>query len=256
MYMEGDGLISRQGGKYTKRKQIFKRFPPTDYTTYVEPFVGGGSIFLEAPIVAKMIAGDTDTRLIHMFQDLKTLDVPMVQAFNFKMPFDKEKWDRADKYARSKKKGTSRFLANLLIRKFSFSNMAKNYLDTKSFETKNYQTLKKHLPEFKERVKDATFLHKSYNVLLDKYDGPNTFFYLDPPYYKTYSGAYETGEIDHELLAERLKKVKGKFLLSYNDTPFIRNLYKGYKITSFKNIQTLGSELNDKIVTDVLISNY
>ena len=256
MYMEGDGLISRQGGKYTKRKQIFKRFPPTDYTTYVEPFVGGGSIFLDAPIVPKMIAGDTDTRLIHMFQDLKTLDVPMVQAFNFKVPFDKEKWDRADKYARSKKKGTARFLANLLIRKFSFSSMAKNYLDSKSFETKNYQTLKGQLPKLKERVKDATFLHKPYNVLLDKYDGPNTFFYLDPPYYNTDSSAYESGEIDHELLAERLKKVKGKFLLSYNDTSFIRNLYKGYKITSFKNTQSLKQEGGLKDVTDVLISNY
>jgi DNA adenine methylase len=256
MYMEGNGLISRQGGKYTKRKQIFKRFPPTDYTTYVEPFVGGGSIFLEAPLVSKMIAGDSDTRLIHLFQDLKTLDVPMVQAFNFNVPFDKEKWERADKYARSKKKGTARFLANLLIRKFSFSNMANAFLNSKSFETRNYQNLKKQLPELKERVKDVTFLHKPYNVLLDKYDGPNTFFYLDPPYYKTYSGAYETGEIDHELLAERLKKVKGKFLLSYNDTPFIRKLYKGYKITSFKNTQTLGSEDNIKIVRDVLISNY
>jgi hypothetical protein len=139
--MEGEGIVSRQGGKFTKRKQVFARFPK-DYTTYVEPFVGGGSIFLDAPIVPKMIAGDTDTRLIHVFQDLKTLDVPMVQSFNFNLPFTKEHWERADKYARSKKKGTARFIANLLIRKFSFSGTAKSFLYAKSMDQSNYNNLK------------------------------------------------------------------------------------------------------------------
>ena len=49
--IKGAGLFPRQGGKHTKRKEIFNRWLPIDkYTKYIEPFVGGGNILMEAPI--------------------------------------------------------------------------------------------------------------------------------------------------------------------------------------------------------------
>ena len=52
-----------------------------------------------------------------------------------------------------------------------------------------------------------------------------------------------------------LDNIKGYFLLSYNDTPYIRKIYKNYHISSFKNHQGLtGAGGSDKVVTDLLIN--
>jgi len=81
----GGGLVARQGGKHNKYKHILKRFPPIEYyNTYVEPFIGGGSVFLNAPIVKSMVGGDTDVKLLNLWQDLQNVDIDKVKQYNFK----------------------------------------------------------------------------------------------------------------------------------------------------------------------------
>ena len=74
------------------------------------------------------------------------------------------------------------------------------------------------------------------------YDHPDTLFYLDPPYvgtesyYKTPSGF----NIDqHIALAEILKGIKGRFVLSYNDCEVVRDLYKGFEIIEVSTLYSL-----------------
>jgi len=63
--------------------------------------------------------------------------------------------------------------------------------------------------------------------LIARYDRPHTVFYCDPPYWQT--SGYRDGFAwtNHQQLAETLKSIKGKFLLSINDHRDIRKLYKG-----------------------------
>jgi DNA adenine methylase len=57
--------------------------------------------------------------------------------------------------------------------------------------------------------------------VIEKYDGPNTYFYTDPPYYIVGEGDYYSNHDfdrdDHERLADCLKNIQGKFSLSYYD---------------------------------------
>ena len=55
--------------------------------------------------------------------------------------------------------------------------------------------------------------------VIKKYDSPNTYFYVDPPYWKTenYYSNHDFDRQDHERLANVLHGVKGKFSLSYYD---------------------------------------
>jgi len=60
------------------------------------------------------------------------------------------------------------------------------------------------------------------------YDRPTTLFYVDPPYYglrQNYAATFAQG--DHERLAESLLATLGVWILSYNDHPAVRRLYKG-----------------------------
>jgi len=59
--------------------------------------------------------------------------------------------------------------------------------------------------------------------LLEKYDSPTTYFYMDPPYWKTenYYSNHDFDVNDHLRLADTLKTLKGKWSLSYYDFPLL-----------------------------------
>tara|TARA_R110000868_G_scaffold388206_1_gene657015 strand:- start:464 stop:1252 length:789 start_codon:yes stop_codon:yes gene_type:complete len=256
----GGGLVARQGGKHNKYKHILERCPPVEYyNTYVEPFIGGGSVFLNVPIVKIMVGGDTDVKMINLWKDLQNVDIDKVKQYNFKITISKEQWDKYNEIAKNKLIGdaTDRFIANLLIRQHSFSTTGLKYFKHNSISIKKASStvvLKRNLEKYKEHVKNAKFFNKSYEYLINKYDSKTTFFYCDPPYYNVDSTSYETGEIDHVLFHNRITKIKGLFLISYNDDKYIKDLYKDYYITSFNSRQTMG--ISKKYVNEILISNY
>ena len=73
-----------------------------------------------------------------------------------------------------------------------------------------------------------------------RYDKKDVFFYLDPPYYgseKYYQVQFS--EDEHIKLAEMLKQVKGKFLLSYNDCDYVRELYSQFNIEAVERFSSL-----------------
>ena len=58
-----------------------------------------------------------------------------------------------------------------------------------------------------------------YSDVIKKYDSPTTYFYCDPPYWKTenYYSLHDFDREDHEKLCSQLKNIQGKFSLSYYD---------------------------------------
>ncbi len=104
--------------------------------------------------------------------------------------------------------------------------------------------------------------NKSFQTLIPLYDKEEAFFYVDPPYVSTESYYKNTGGFgkkEHEELAALLSKVKGKFLLSYNDCELVRELYKDFNIRTTKEIPyTLGANMHKKrkSVKEVFITNY
>lgn len=92
---------------------------------------------------------------------------------------------------------------------------------------------------------------------IDRYDGPETLFYLDPPYYGCESdyGAGLFHRADFSRMAERLATIQGKFLLSLNDTPEIRNVFAAYRIKGVETTYTV-SKGGTSQASEVLIANY
>ncbi|OQW92928.1 MAG: DNA methyltransferase, partial [Beggiatoa sp. IS2] len=87
---------------------------------------------------------------------------------------------------------------------------------------------------------------------------PDTFFYLDPPYAgcENYYGDGYFGSSDFALVADLLAGMKGKFLLSINDTPTIRKLFNQFKIEEVATSYSLNGASKRKKVTELLIRNY
>ena len=94
--------------------------------------------------------------------------------------------------------------------------------------------------------------------MIIQYDRPDAFFYCDPPYFET-EGHYAVvfTKEDHIRLRDTLKKIRGKFLLSYNDCEFIRELYKDYYIESVTRLNNMALRYdNEAEFPEILVSNY
>lgn len=77
-------------------------------------------------------------------------------------------------------------------------------------------------PKYREHLDKITFVENlDFQDVVEKYDSPTTYFYMDPPYYMTenYYSNHIFSRETHIRLATTLKKIKGKFSLSYYEFP-------------------------------------
>ena len=108
------------------------------------------------------------------------------------------------------------------------------------------------------RLRETVIENKDFESLIKQYDRPDSFFYLDPPYVQT-EGHYlvEFPKEDHIRLYNTLKELKGKFLLSYNDCEFIKELYKDYMIVEHTRANPLAHRYDaGSQFKELLIGNY
>lgn len=103
--------------------------------------------------------------------------------------------------------------------------------------------------------------NRDFEKLIKQYDFEGAFFYCDPPY--TSGCGYEvttTEGFDHERLRDTLQNIKGRFLLSYDDSPKVRELYKDFYMIPVERQNGInnrqGSERVNKVFKELLIANY
>lgn len=131
--------------------------------------------------------------------------------------------------------------------------------DRKTFGTnkKNLTNSIEYLAEVQERLKNVVIENRDFESLIRVYDRPGALFYLDPPYHGTekyYEGGFSHD--DHIRLKTVLDGIKGKFILSYNDDEFIRDLYKDYHIEGISRNSNLTNKLNADTFDEVIIKNF
>ena len=103
--------------------------------------------------------------------------------------------------------------------------------------------------------------NRSFDKLIPRYDDPGSFFYLDPPYFGT-EKQYRRSNFSkgsHIILRDILMKAEGKWLLSYNDDPFIRELYnrKNIFIMPVSRLNNIRQKYEAGCVfPELLIANY
>lgn len=112
--------------------------------------------------------------------------------------------------------------------------------------------------DISDRLSNTIIENKDFEALICQYDRPNAFFYCDPPYYET-EGMYQVlfTKEDHTRLRDTLANIQGKFLLSYNDCEFIRDIYKDFHIESCSRVNNMALRYDNAAeFPEVLISNY
>ena len=140
-----------------------------------------------------------------------------------------------------------------------------SFIDLKGKYKSKYLTFRDKLlkPDWIEHFLKITHVENmDFAEVIKKYDSPNTYFYVDPPYWKTenYYSNHDFDRQDHERLSNSLISMEGKFSLSYYDFPLLSEWFPKDTYTWEKKefakaaaakkgkTQTMGEEL--------LIMNY
>ena len=116
---------------------------------------------------------------------------------------------------------------------------------------------KETLLELRNRLKNTYVENLSFEKVIDKYDREHSFFFCDPPYIETCGYGNKFGEEEHRLLANKLKEINGKFLLTINDHPLARELYKEFNIKEVEVNYSLSRETKARgKYKELIITNY
>ena len=108
------------------------------------------------------------------------------------------------------------------------------------------------------RLANTIIENKDFEALIRQYDRENAFLYCDSPYFMT-EDHYEVEfpKEDHVRLRDTLAGCLGKWMVSYNDCEYIRNLYVGYQITAVTRINNLAQRYDGGCeFPEVIITNY
>ncbi len=247
-----DSFISRIGGKKLLRNKIIERFP-TNYARYIEVFGGAGWVLFARDRHAQMeVYNDADGQLVNLFRVVKyhpnALQEELQLVLNSREVFDAcRQAQSAPPWAVT---DIQRAALYFLLIKESFGADCRTYGGT----PRSLDKAVDYLTQVSDRLRRVVIEHKDFADLIKVYDRPDALIYCDPPYHGT-ERYYDTTftEADHIRLNEILSGVKGRFILSYNDDNFIRNLYADYHIEAVSRSNNLAP---GKQFEELIIRNY
>jgi DNA adenine methylase len=140
-----------------------------------------------------------------------------------------------------------------------------SFIDLKGKYKSKYLTFRDKLskPDWIEHFLKITHVENmDFAHLINTYDSPTTYFYVDPPYWKTenYYSNHDFDRQDHERLANALHEVNGKFSLSYYDFPLLSEWFPKDKYTwemkQFAKAASAKKGEKQNMGEELLIMNY
>jgi len=254
--------ITFYGGKQNLAKMIVALIP--EHTTYTETFAGGAAIFFLKPKVQNEIINDTDSfvtifyKVLHEdFEALKSkISVTAYSrvVYNVALSMYKHSVFFTD---------LQRAWAFFVLTNMGFSGRIGSFgCYTKGTKAMGWENKKELLTlELRDRLKGTQIECSDALKILKLRDSPDTFHYIDPPYFNSNMGHYGKYTKDDFIeLLKILSKMKGKFLLSSYPSDIL-TLYTrefGWHNKSVEQLVTANQTKSKKhkMKTEMLTANY
>ena len=246
------------------RREIMEWFPSSGVHAYVELFAGSGALFFNLGLgekKVKYVLNDLDRGVIDRFRLLKK--APLEGDYRHDLnTLGKLKNFYREVQAKAGGKGAS-LEDRVIFEKIRTCNGFSGKPVSKPeeiYRAYNPDSILKDLEAYQSRLAGVVFLNKDYEDVVEKYDGAGVFFFIDPPYQGTQkSTGYSSGSeaFDYERLALVLRGIRGRFLMTLNDSSYIRRLFKGFRIVPLKVYTTWGNSSGGVDTRkEVIVMNY
>ena len=209
--------VTYHGSKFSQAPFIIGKIPP--HKTYVEAFVGGGSVFFRKTPSDLEILNDTNRAIFLFFKVLR--DKPEEFKRQVKLiPYSENEFKHAIQiYKNPKGFSDMKVAVSFYITSTqSFGGNCSNWAfggGKKDTPNKTFFNRVDEIDKVVKRMRHAVICNRDALDIIKKYDSEDAFFYVDPPYPGSEQGPYKGYTLkDFKKLCDLLGTIRGKFLLS------------------------------------------
>ena len=253
--------MSWVGGKKALREEIVQRFP-LYYERYIEVFGGGGWVlFHKNPGNDFEVYNDFNGLLTNLYRCVREKPDLLINSLRYVLNA-REDFERVRRALDTRRRSTDIQRASWFYQviRYSYASALTSFGSQPHDMWANFPLIE----QAHRRLAKVVIENKDCLKLIRQYDRPVSFFYLDPPYHATegyYQNIGEEGftEKDHIRLRDALLSMEGKFLLSYNDDRFVRELYNapGIHIEPVTRLNNIRQRYDPNCqFSELFISNY
>lgn len=250
-------LIPYFGGKSRLAKNIIARFP--EHQCYVEVFSGAANVFFAKEARGTEVINDLDRDLITLYRTVKHHPEELHRQFKYVL-ISRDEFSRLLQVNPDTLTDIQRAARYLYLQRMCFCGRSKGRTfgtSTTGVPRLNLFTLQRLLEEAWLRLSQVMTECLDFRDLIPRYDREHTLFFLDPPYWKFNCYEHNFVEKDFYDLAEVLAGIKGRFMMTINDTSEIREIFKRFWIEEVELKYSMSKQQGSRsqIRTELLIGN-
>ena len=252
-------VASWLGGKSKLAKTLIARIDRIPHSTYIEPFVGMGGVFLRRTWKPRLeVMNDRNGEIINLFRILQRHYPQFMDMLRFQVVSRRrfEQLRQTDPAHLTDLERAARFL---YLQRLGFGGKVDSVFGVAPTSTPRFSLAKLGplLDAAHERLDGVVFENLDWSDLIARYDHAEALFYLDPPYF---GGENDYGKglfdrRDFQRMADQLAGLRGAFVLSINDRPEIREIFGRFIVDEVRLTYTVSSGEGTK-ARELIISSH
>ena len=268
------GPLKWHGGKHYLARQIVSLFPP--HTHFVEPYAGGLAVLLAKLPKGSEVVNDLHGDLMNFWRVLQ--DEAMFRRFRRRVqavPFSEVEWHDAKQSLREHavregqegliERAASFFIVcrqSLAGRCEDFASLSRNRTRRGMNEQASaWLNAVAGLEQVHNRLQRVVILNKTAMEVLHSEDGPETLFYLDPPYLPETKSSKAFGDLEmtveqHEELLDRIVELHGKVIISGYPSALYEKRLRGWHKHTFTLANHAATGSLKRNMTEVVWCNF
>ncbi len=255
-----NSFISYIGGKSLLTKKIIPLIPK--HTCYCEVFAGAAWLLFRKEESKVEIINDINTNLVTLYRVVKHHLDEFIRYLRWIL-VARDEFERFKAENPATLTDIQRAVRFYFLLKAGFGSR----VDNPSFSISTLRNSNLNLLRTEEelslahlRLARVYIENMDYEKIISRFDKEHTFFYIDPPYLgcEDYYGKNIFGREDFECIRNILTGIAGRFIMSINDTPEIRDLFKSFRIEDVRTRYNMSMSSSKKRegVTELLIMNF
>lgn len=239
-------MLRYHGGKWLLAPWIISHFPA--HRIYVEPYGGGASVLLRKPRSFGEVYNDLDGEVVNVFRVArdhgKALQEKLYLTPFARQDFIESYYPSDDPVEQARRTIVRSFMGYGSSSVTCVRSTAQTGTPSTGFRAnsnrsgtvpaRDWKTYAEAFPGLVDRLRGVTIENRDAIDVMSAHDGPDTLHYVDPPYVMTTRNdhrpdyRFELTDDDHRKLADFLKTLKGKIVLSGYASPLYDELFDGW----------------------------
>lgn len=249
-------IIPWMGGKRRLVPDLLPLLPP--HECYIELFTGGAALFFMRPMAAQTeVINDINGELVNLYRVVRSHFDEFCRHFDYQLG-SREDFSCFQAANAAGLTDIQRAVRFFYLQHHAFGGKIEGqtygYATTgKSFDIAG---IRERLAASHRRLSGTYIEHLDWRTCVAKYDRPHCFFYADPPYWQTAGYGVDFEWPQFEALAETMRTMQGKMMLSINDHPDIRACFADFWMQELDINYTVSNDKTTGTSRELVICNY